>query len=115
MAYYAFLDDNNTVVQVIVGRDPGEVVNGVSDWEAHYANSMTMRCLRTDDTGFRKQFASVGYTYDEAADVFVQPQPYPSWVLDASHDWQPPTPMPTGLLDYEKAIWNEDLLIWEVK
>ena len=43
---------------------------------------------------FRKQFAGVGYTYDKVNDVFVQPQPYPSWTLDSNHDWQPPIPEP---------------------
>jgi len=56
---------------------------------------------------FRKQYAGIGYTYDSVADVFVAPQPFPSWTLDSNHDWQPPTPKPEG--DYE---WNEEELAW---
>jgi hypothetical protein len=41
---------------------------------------------------FRKQYAGIGYTYDADADVFVAPQPFPSWTLDDNNDWQPPTP-----------------------
>ena len=55
----------------------------------------------------RKQFAGVGYTYDKTNDVFIVPQPYPSWTLDNNFDWQPPTPKPEG--DY---YWNEDLKQW---
>ncbi|CAB5228890.1 hypothetical protein UFOVP1548_53, partial [uncultured Caudovirales phage] len=45
MAHYAFLDSNNIVTQVIVGRNEDEVVDGISDWEAHYAEVMGQRCV----------------------------------------------------------------------
>jgi hypothetical protein len=57
---------------------------------------------------FRKQYAGIGYRYDADADVFIAPQPYPSWTLNASHDWQPPTPRPTEGDWY----WDEDTLSW---
>ena len=57
---------------------------------------------------FRKQYAGSGYTYDKANDVFVRPQPYPSWTLDSDHDWQPPTPKPDG--NYH---WNEETQVWD--
>ena len=56
---------------------------------------------------FRKQYASIGFTYDAASDQFVAPQPYPSWSLDSNNDWQPPKPKPSG--DY---FWNEQQLNW---
>ena len=56
----------------------------------------------------RKQYPGVGFTYDSNADVFIAPQPYPSWTLDSNHDWQPPTPMPTG----GYWAWNEEELEW---
>ena len=59
---------------------------------------------------FRKQFAGIGFTYNKDADVFVQPQPYPSWTLDENHDWQPPTPMPD---DGQKYVWNEETQAWD--
>ena len=55
----------------------------------------------------RKQFAGIGYTYDADADVFVAPQPYPSWTLDGNHDWQPPTPKPEG-----NYAWFEPNKVW---
>lgn len=56
---------------------------------------------------FRKQYAGIGFTYDEEVDVFIAPQPFPSWSLDDNYDWQPPTPKPVG--DY---FWNESTLSW---
>ena len=57
----------------------------------------------------RKQFPSAGFTYDDVADQFVAPQPYASWTLDASNDWQPPTPMPSSGGPYR---WSEEDLEW---
>ena len=97
MAHYAFLDSNNKVTQVIVGRNETEVVDGISDWEAHYAEVMGQRCVRTSyNNNIRKQYAGIDFTYDESADQFVQPQPFASWSLDSSNDWQAPTPKPEG-------------------
>lgn len=109
MAHYAFLDENNVVTEVITGRNEWEVVDGISDWEEWYGNFRGQKCVRTSYNGnIRKQFAGIGYTYDEAADVFVAPQPFPSWTLDENHDWQPPTPMPVD----GRWYWNEDTLEW---
>ena len=59
----------------------------------------------------RKQFAGVGYTYDDVNDVFVSPQPYPSWSLDENHDWQPPSPKPD---DENTYTWNEETQSWDI-
>ena len=110
MAHYAFLDDNNVVVQVIVGRNEDEVVDGISDWEAHYSEVIGQRCLRTSYNGnIRKQFAGIGYTYDEVADQFVAPRPYPSWVLDSGNDWQAPIAKPDGWYRWDESVgeWIE--------
>lgn len=109
MAHYAFLDENNIVTEVIVGRHEWEIVDGISDWEAHYGDFRGQKCVRTSYNGtIRKQYAGIGYTYDEVADVFVAPQPFPSWTLDSNHDWQPPMPMPVG----GRWYWDEPTLAW---
>lgn len=51
---------------------------------------------------YRKQYAGIGYIYDEVNDVFIALQPYPSWSLDENHDWQPPVPRPV------EGFWNWD-------
>ena len=104
MAHYAFIDENNIVVEVITGRDENE-----GDWETYYGNIRGLTCLRTSyNNNIRKQYAGIGYTYDPLADVFVAPQPFPSWTLDANHDWQPPIPRP----DDGFSVWDEDNQKW---
>ena len=105
MAHYAFLDEENIVTEVIVGRNEDETVDGVSDWETYYSNIRGQVCKRTSfNNNIRKQFAGVGYTYSETDDVFIAPQPYESWVLDENHDWQPPVPYPDG---EGMFVWDE--------
>lgn len=109
MAHYAFLDENNIVTEVIGGRHEWEVVDGISDWEKWYGEFRGQRCVRTSYNGnIRKQYAGIGWYYDEVADVFVAPQPFPSWTLDSNHDWQPPVPRPDG----GRWIWEELTLSW---
>jgi hypothetical protein len=75
MAHYAFLDENNIVTEVIVGRHEYEVVDGISDWEAHYAEFRGQTCKRTSYNGnYRKNYAGIGYTYDAARDAFIAPK-----------------------------------------
>lgn len=107
MAHYAFIDSNNIVVEVITGIDETETIEGL-DTETWYTQFRGLRAVRTSyNNNIRKQFAGIGYTYDENADVFIAPQPFPSWKLDANYDWQPPTPKPDGLF-----IWDEATLSW---
>jgi hypothetical protein len=108
MAHYAYLDNNNIVVAVIVGKDETETIDGL-DTETYYAQGTNYTVKRTSyNHRIRKQFASIGYKYDADADVFISLQPHPSWSLDDNYDWQPPTPRPEGLDWY----WNEATLAW---
>ena len=108
MAHYAFLNENNVVTEVITGIDETELIEGL-DTETWYGNFRGQTCKRTSyNNNIRKQYASIGFTYDAVNDVFVAPQPYPSWSLDNNFDWQPPTPMPTE----GRWYWDEDNLSW---
>ena len=108
MAHYAYLDDNNIVVAVIVGKDETELIDGL-DTETYYAQGTPYRVKRTSyNNNIRKQYAGVGMTFDAINDVFIVPQPYPSWSLDDNFNWQPPTPAPEGL----NWVWDEDSLSW---
>jgi hypothetical protein len=111
MAHYAFLDNNNIVTEVIVGRNENEVVDGISDWEAHYAEVRGQRCKRTSyNSNIRGTYAGIGYTYNDAEDIFITPQPFPSWTRNGSF-WEAPTPMPA---DGQIYRWVEDDLNWQV-
>jgi hypothetical protein len=118
MAHYAFLDQNNVVTEVIVGKNEGE--EGIN-WEQHYGSFRNQVCKRTSyntmggvhnsgGTPFRKNYAGIGYTYDEQRDAFIPPKPYNSWVLnETSCLWDPPTPMPQ---DDKMYAWNEETTSW---
>jgi hypothetical protein len=111
MAHYAFLDENNIVTEVIVGRNEDEVVDGISDWEAHYGEFRGQPCKRTSyNNNIRGTYAGIGFYYNEEEDIFVTPQPYPSWTRNGSF-WEAPTPMPT---DGQMYRWVEDDLNWQV-
>ena len=114
MAHYAFLDSNDIVTSVIVGKDEG--TDGI-DWEQKYGEIKGQTCKRTsyntvnnvhllDGTPFRGNFASIGFTYDTENDVFVAPQPYNSWTLNTSSwIWEAPIDYPNDNLSY---VWNEE-------
>ena len=113
MAHYAWLDENNLVVNVTVGVDEDVVQQGVGGsteaWEAFYSQATGHTIKRTSyNNNIRKQYCGVGYYYDAINDVFIAPQPYPSWVLDNEFNWQAPTPKPAGLNWY----WNEVEQVW---
>ena len=70
MAHYAFIDEQNIVTEVIVGRDEDQG----TDWAAYYAAVRGQRCLRTSYSGrIRGKYAGIGDVYDEQLDVFLPP------------------------------------------
>ena len=76
MAHYAFLDENNIVTEVIVGRDEWEEVDGITDWEQAYSEVRGQVCKRTSYHGnIRYNYAGIGYTYDPIDDAFIPPMP----------------------------------------
>jgi hypothetical protein len=109
MAYYAFLD-NNIVIEVIAGVDETELIEGL-DPETWYSNFRGHVCVRTSYNGsIRGTYAGIGYSYNPQEDIFVTPQPYPSWIRNGSF-WEAPTPMPT---DGQMYRWVEADLNWQL-
>ena len=118
MAHYAFLDKNNIVTEVIVGKDEGEEGR---DWEQWYGEFRGQTCKRTSyntqagahlkgGTPFRKNYAGIGYTYDAQRDAFIPPKPFASWLLNENTaQWEAPTPMPT---DGKMYSWDEATTNW---
>jgi hypothetical protein len=75
MAHYAYLDNNNVVIAVTVGKDETELIDGL-DTETYYAQGTPYTVKRTSYNGnIRKNYASVGFTYDEVRDAFIAPKP----------------------------------------
>jgi hypothetical protein len=128
MGHYAFLDESNIVTEVIVGIDETELIEGL-DPETWYGNFRGQTCKRTsynsyggkrlntetlfytEDGAFRKNFASLGGTYNESLDAFIPAKRFNSWVLNEdSCLWEPPTPYPLDGKDY---TWSEEELSWK--
>jgi len=108
MDYYAFLDENNVVTEVIRGKDQG---SEHTDWEGWYGEFRGQVCKRTRTDGFRKNYAGIGYTYDAQRDAFIPPQPLASWVLNEDTClWDAPVPMPT---DGKRYQWDEETTTWK--
>lgn len=115
MAHYAFLDDDNNVIDIIVGIDETELIEGLSP-EEWYGNFRNQKCLRTSYNGnIRKNYAEIGGYYDEDNDAFIPLKPYPSWILNnQSFRWEPPVLYPeTSGEDLDQYFWKEETLSWE--
>ena len=110
MAHYAFLDENNIVTEVIVGKDENELLDGLTP-EEWYGNFRGQKCIRTSyNSKIRVRYAGIGMTYNEPLDAFIAPKPFPSWVLDEETcSWNSPTSMPTDDKIYR---WDEPTLSW---
>jgi hypothetical protein len=127
MAHYAFLDENNIVTEVIVGRDEEEVVEGISNWESYYGDFRGQVCKRTSynsyagenlsgGEAFRYNYALLGYTFDESIGehgAFIPPQPFNSWTLNLNTClWEAPADYPDQRYLYD---WDEESLSWIMK
>lgn len=127
MAYFAELDDNNIVLRVLSVADAQEhrgeafLANDLGlggRWERtsyntrggiHY-DPATNQPSDTQEKAFRKNYAGIGYTYDEARDAFIPPQPFASWTLDEDTcNWVAPVPYPE---DGGIYMWDEDAVNW---
>jgi len=110
MAYYAFLNQDNVVTEVISGIDENQIVHGLTV-EQYYSQLRNEPCVRTSYNGtIRKNYAGIGYTYDAARDAFIPPKPFPSWTLvESTCRWTAPKPHPSDDLIYK---WDETNQEW---
>lgn len=111
MAYFAELDENNIVVNIISVHNNELLDNGAESEEKGIAFCNSIKQSRWIKTSFngtiRKHYAGIGFYYNEEADVFVQPQPFASWTLNDNFDWVSPVPKPDG-----NFYWDEDEMNW---
>jgi hypothetical protein len=120
MAHFTQIE-NNIVTQVIVVNNEDILDENNEEQEAlgiafiHnlYNDNTTVWVQTSYNSNFRKNYAGVGYIYDETRDAFYAPQPYLSWTLNnTSWLWEAPTPYPN---DEEHYTWNEETLSWVEK
>ena len=110
-----FTSDTHLVVKrvVVVGNDcvpSDEHVDGET-WCVNFFGGGTWK-QTSYNHNFRKQYAGIGYVYNESKNKFLTPQPYASWSLDGSDDWQAPVAYPdAGQEDY-MISWDEDNTRW---
>ena len=123
MAHYAFLNENNIVTEVIVGKEEGNF-----NWEQQYGSFRGQLCKRTSyntiggihklgGTPFRKNYAGIGMTYDQDRDAFIPKKPFNSWILNETTClWEAPVAKPTEQLENNQYYsWNESAINWEIK
>jgi|TARA_R100000081_G_C4807199_1_gene168363 hypothetical protein len=105
------LHDSNGVEQESIGIDFLTKLTGWSIWKQTSYNTFAGE-HKLGGTPFRKNHASVGYTYDEERDAFIPPKEYPSWTLnETTCRWDPPTPKP---VDDNTYMWNEEDQTWDI-
>jgi hypothetical protein len=114
MAHFAKLDENNNVIGVYVVNNDVTTIDGVEleqlgiDFLTHL-HSHALWKQTSYNNNIRKQYAGIGFTYNAVNDVFIAPQPYPSWLLDQNFDWQAPKPRPNK----GEWYWDEKNLMWQ--
>ena len=115
MAHFAKLNQKNVVIFVTVGRDEDngkETTLSALTGDVYKQTSYNTHggIHANGGTPLRKNYAGIGYTYDEQRDAFIPPQPYPSWVLNEDTClWDAPVPMPA---DKKRDQWDEATTSW---
>ena len=117
MAHFAQIDNNNIVINIIVvhnnellDQDGNEVEQKGIDFCKSLFGQDTKWIQTSYNSNFRKNYAGIGYTYDESRDAFISPKPFNSWVLNEENClWKAPILYPT---DGKKYTWSEETLTW---
>jgi hypothetical protein len=124
MAYFAKLGTGNIVEQVIsINSFVITDANGVE--QEQLGNDFINKLYNTRDVwkqtsynnNIRKNFAGIGYQYDQTRDAFIAPKPFNSWILNEETClWEAPVAKPTTELeDNQYYSWNESIINWEIK
>jgi hypothetical protein len=110
------LKDSNGVEQEINGIDFLNKLTEYPLWKQTSYNTFA-GVHKLGGTPFRKNYAGIGYTYDEDRDAFIPPKPFNSWILNENTCiWEPPILMPTEKLEENTYyIWDEETISWKKK
>lgn len=108
MSHWAELDENNIVVRVTVGDNDDPNGDEGYQW---LIDNLGGRWIKTSyNSNIRKNFAGIGYSYNETLDAFIPPKPElnPSFILDnETCRWKPPVEKPEG-----NYVWDEQNITW---
>ena len=112
MAHFAKLDDNNIVIDIIKVNNEDIDINNEEQSGIEFLASLFDGYTNWKQTSYnhriRANYATIGSYYDEANDVFVGIQSYPSWVVDEeTFTYKPPIEQPVG-----NYYWDEDITNW---
>ena len=106
MSHWAEIDENNLVIRVVVGN------NNEPDEGESFVNNLGGTWIKTSyNNKIRGTYAGVGYFYNETEDIFIAPQPYPSWIREGSF-WNAPIAYPNDTEN--RYYWNEKNQSWDI-
>ena len=118
MAHFAKLGTGNIIQQVIVvSNDIATTEQAGSDFINKLYNTRDVWKQTSYNGNIRKNFAGVGYSYDQTRDAFIPKKPFASWLLnEESCQWESPIAKPTETLEENEYYeWNESIINWEIK
>ena len=118
MAHFAKLGIGNIIEKVlVVSNDVATTEETGVDFLNNLYGSRDVWKQTSYNGNIRKNFAAIGYIYDQTRDAFIPPKPYNSWILNETTClWEAPVAMPTTELEDNKYyFWNESILNWEIK
>tara|TARA_E500000178_G_C16876783_1_gene687028 strand:+ start:687 stop:1034 length:348 start_codon:yes stop_codon:yes gene_type:complete len=113
MAHFAKLGTGNIVERVeVVSNDIATTEQAGVDFLNNLYNTRDVWKQTSYNNNIRKNFAGIGYQYDQTRDAFISPKPYPSWTLnETTCQWEAPVAYPDDDNNYS---WNETNQTWEV-
>ena len=113
MAHFAKLGAGNIIEAVhVVSNDIATSEQAGIDFLNNLYNSRDVWKQTSYNENIRKNYAAVGYTYDQTRDAFIAPKPFNSWILnETTCQWEAPVAMPD---DGQRYSWNEETTSWDL-
>ena len=116
MAHFAKLGTGNIVEKVIVvSNDIAISEQAGVDFINKLYNTRDVWKQTSYNNNFRKNFAGIGYHYDQTRDAFIPHKPFNSWILNEDTcRWEAPVAMPSDSSNVKQYNWNEQTLSWDI-
>jgi len=119
MAYFAKLGTGN-IIETVISINNSVITDSNGIEQEKLGNDFINKLYNTRDVwkqtsynnNFRKNFAGIGFQYDQTRDAFISPKPFNSWILNEDTcRWNAPVAMP---IDDNRYSWNESTLTWDI-